>query len=109
MSYLNVDGAEKHKPVNHFNYSEADLAEKTLALHNLKIMYPTVSPYHAELIYDMCKNCSQEEIEALKVKADAPFKYNYTGLQEILNEKFKPMEPMTIGGSEKRPDGSIDI
>lgn len=98
MTSLNVEGMDKHKPINHFNYTEDDIAEKKLTLHNLKIMYPTVSTYHAELIYDMCKNSSKEEIEELKKKADAPFKYNYSGLQEILNEKFKPMEPMTISG-----------
>ena len=94
---MHVEGMERIKHKNHFNYTEDEIAEKKLTLHNLKIMYPDVSPYHAELVYDMCKNCSQEEIEALKIKADEPFKYNYTGLQEILDEKFKPMtEPITV-------------
>ena len=94
---MHVEGMERIKHKNHFNYSEDELAEKKLALHNLKIIYPDVSPYHAELVYDMCKNCSQEEIEALKIKANEPFKYNYTGLQEMLDEKFKPMsEPMVV-------------
>lgn len=104
MTSLNVEGMDKHKPINHFSYSEDELAEKKLTLHNLKIMYPTVSQYHADLIYDMCKNCSKEEIEELKIKADAPFKYNYTGLQEILDEKFKPMEPMTITSVKPKPE-----
>lgn len=94
---MHVEGMERIKHKNHFNYTEDEIAEKKLTLHNLKIMYPDVSPYHAELVYDMCKNCSQEEIEALKIKANEPFKYNYTGLQEILDEKFKPMtEPITV-------------
>lgn len=81
-----VDGLDRYKTINHFNYTEADLAEKKLALHNLKIMYPDVSPYYAGLIYDMCKNSTPEQIEEMKKKADAPFKYNYSGLQEILDE-----------------------
>ena len=94
---MHVEGMERIKHKNHFNYTEDELAEKKLTLHNLKIIYPDVSAYHAELVYDMCKNCSQEEIEALKIKADEPFKYNYTGLQEMLDEKFKPMtEPITV-------------
>jgi hypothetical protein len=27
------------------------------------------------MVYDMCKNCSPEEIEEIKKKADMPFKY----------------------------------
>lgn len=81
-----VEGLDRYKTDNHYNYTEADLAEKKLALHNLKIMYPDVSPYYAGLIYDMCKNNTEEQIEELKKKADAPFKYNYSGLQEMLDQ-----------------------
>jgi hypothetical protein len=32
--------------------------------------------YYAELIYDMCFNCSQEEIDKIKEKVETePFKY----------------------------------
>lgn len=83
---LEVPGIKRHVDINHFNYTEHDFAEKKLAMHNLKIMYPDVSEYHASLIYDMCKNSTPEQIEALKIKADQPFKYNYTGLQEELDK-----------------------
>jgi len=83
---LEVNGVERHKEINHFNYTEHDYAEKKLSLHDLKIMFPSVSEFHASLIYDMCKNSTPEEIEALKLKADQPFKYDYTGLQEVLDK-----------------------
>ena len=83
---LEVEGMKRHEAINHFNYTEHDFAEKKLTLHNLKIMFPDVSEHHASLIYDMCKNSTPEQIEALKLKADQPFKYNYTGLQEELDK-----------------------
>jgi hypothetical protein len=94
---LEVPGMKRHVDINHFNYTEYDFAEKKLAMHNLKIMYPDVSQYHASLIYDMCKNCTPEEIEALKIKADQPFKYDYTGLQEEL-DKIKQDLSFTVTG-----------
>jgi hypothetical protein len=97
---LEVEGMKRHVDINHFNYTEHDFAEKKLAMHNLKIMYPDVSQYHASLIYDMCKNCTPEEIEALKIKADQPFKYNYTGLQEEL-DKIKQDLSFTVTGVRK--------
>ena len=83
---LEVEGIKRHEAINHFNYTEHDFAEKKLSLHNLKIMFPDVSEHHASLIYDMCKNSTPEQIEALKLKADQPFKYTYTGLQEELDK-----------------------
>jgi len=94
---LEVEGMKRHEAINHFNYTEHDFAEKKLTLHNLKIMFPDVSEHHASLIYDMCKNCTPEQIEALKIKADQPFKYNYTGLQEEL-DKIKQDLSWTVTG-----------
>ncbi|AYR04610.1 hypothetical protein [Chrysochromulina parva virophage Larry] len=100
---LEVPGMKRHVDINHFNYTEHDFAEKKLAMHNLKIMYPDVSQYHASLVYDMCKNCTPEEIEALKIKADQPFKYNYTGLQEEL-DKIKQDLTFTVTGVTNEND-----
>jgi hypothetical protein len=70
-------------------------------------MYPDVSQYHASLIYDMCKNCTPEQIEALKIKADQPFKYNYTGLQEEL-DKIKQDLSWTVTGVTENENENID-
>lgn len=105
---LEVPGIKRHVDINHFNYTEHDFAEKKLAMHNLKIMYPDVSPYHASLIYDMCKNCTPAEIEALKIKADQPFKYNYTGLQEEL-DKIKQDLTFTVTGVNVNVNVNVNV
>ena len=84
---MDIKGIPRHKVENHFNYTDDQLAEKTLALAKLKTIYPTVQPYYAELVYDLCMNTDAEKIEAIKKKIEAtPFKYDYSGLQEELNK-----------------------
>ena len=68
MTTLEVDGMERHKQENPFNYTEDQLAEKKLALHNMKIIYPDVNEFYAEMVYDMCKNTDEAKIELLKQK-----------------------------------------
>ena len=94
---MEVNGLERAKHANVFNYTDDELADKKLALHNMKIIYPDVNPYYAELVYDMCKNNSQEDIEKLKEKCLEQFKYKerYSTLQEEL-DLVKPHEPITI-------------
>ena len=94
---MEVNGLERAKHANVFNYTDDELADKKLALHNMKIIYPDVNPYYAELVYDMCKNNSQEDIEKLKKKCLEPFKYKerYSTLQEEL-DLVKAHEPITI-------------
>jgi hypothetical protein len=93
--YINMDisGLPRHKPDNPFNYTEDDLAEKKLAMEKLKIIYPDVSPYYAEMVYDLCKNNAQAKIDEIKKKIEStPFKYDYSNLQEELN-KVKDAPP----------------
>lgn len=72
---------------NHFNYTDDQLAEKKLAIEKLKIIYPTVPSYYAELVYDLCANTDPVKIEEIKKKIEVtPFKYDYSGLQEELNK-----------------------
>jgi hypothetical protein len=49
---MEVNGLERIKHTNVFNYTDDQLAEKKLALHNLSIIYPDVNKYYAELVYD---------------------------------------------------------
>ena len=59
-----------------FNYTDDQLLNKQLALKTLKEIYPDVSTYYAELVYDLCSNSSQEEIDKIKEKVEnEPFKY----------------------------------
>lgn len=85
---MEVEGLERKKIDNPYNYTEDQLAEKKLALHNMKIIYPDVNEYYAEMIYDMCKNTDEAKIELLKQKIlNEPFKYKerYKTLQEELD------------------------
>ena len=73
---LAIKGYERRKHENPYNYTEAQLADKDLALKKLKEYYPNVPTYYAELVYDMCKNSTQEEIDKIKEKVETiPFKY----------------------------------
>ena len=83
---MDISGIPRHKAENHFNYTEDDLAEKKLAMEKLKIIYPTVPEYYAEMVYDMCKNTDATKIEEIKQKIETtPFKYNYENLQAELD------------------------
>ena len=84
---MDISGIPKHKAENHFKYSDDELAEKTLALETMKIIYKDVPTYYAELVYDLCKNTPKDKIEEIKQKIDStPFKYDYSNLQEELNK-----------------------
>ena len=84
---MDIKGIPRHKAENHFNYTEDQLAERTLAIEKLKIIYPTVPPYYAELVYDLCVNTDPVKIEAIKKKIEeTPFKYDYSGLQDELDK-----------------------
>ena len=84
---MDVRDIPRHKADNPFNYSDDDLAEKTLALEKMKLIYKDVPTYYAELVYDLCKNTDQSKIEEIKQKIETtPFKYDYSNLQEELNK-----------------------
>lgn len=83
---MDISGIPRHKAENHFNYSEDELAEKKLALEKMKIIYPDVNEYYAEMVYDMCKNTDLSKIEEIKQRVDSnPFKYDYSNLQAELD------------------------
>jgi len=84
---MDIKGIPRKKHDNPFNYTEDELAEKTLALEKMKIIYKDVPTYYAELVYDLCKNTAQDKIEEIKQKIEStPFKYDYSNLQEELNK-----------------------
>ena len=73
---LEVPGLERKKHENPFNYTDDELQEKQLALKTMKELYPDVSPFYAEIVYDLCKNNTQEYINDLKEKINnTPSKY----------------------------------
>jgi hypothetical protein len=68
---LAIPGYERKKHENPYNYSEAQLADKDLALKKLKDYYPTVPTFYAELVYDMCINTEQKKLEEIMKKVDS--------------------------------------
>ena len=105
---MEVEGLERKKQDNPYNYTEDQLAEKKLALHNMKIIYPDVNEFYAEVIYDMCKNTDEAKIELLKQKIlNEPFKYKerYKTLQEeldlIVNDTI--LNPIVVTGRNDQP------
>jgi hypothetical protein len=102
---MEVEGLERKKQDNPYNYTEDQLAEKKLALHNMKIIYPDVNEFYAEMVYDMCKNTDEAKIELLKQKIlNEPFKYKerYKTLQEeldlIVNTTI--LNPIVVTGNQ---------
>ena len=74
---MEVPGYSRKQHENPFDYTDDQLAEKQLALKTMKELYPDVPSYYAELVYDMCLNSSQEEIDKIKEKVEKePFKYS---------------------------------
>lgn len=84
---MDISGLPRKQPENPYKYTEDDLAEKKLAMEKLKIIYPTVPEYYAEMVYDLCKNSDQSKIEEIKQKIETtPFKYDYSNLQAELDK-----------------------
>jgi hypothetical protein len=80
---MEVPGFERKQHENLFNYTDDQLQEKQLALKTMKELWPDVPAYYAEIIYDMCKNSTPEQIEEIKKKCEEPFKY----AKKEINEK----------------------
>jgi hypothetical protein len=106
---MEVEGLERKKQDNPYNYTEDQLAEKKLALHNMKIIYPDVNEFYAEMVYDMCKNTDEAKIELLKQKIlNEPFKYKerYKTLQAeldlIVNDTI--LNPIVVTQPLDQPD-----
>ena len=110
---MEVEGLERKKQDNPYNYTEDQLAEKKLALHNMKIIYPDVNEFYAEMVYDMCKNTDEAKIELLKQKIlNEPFKYKerYKTLQAeldlIVNDTI--LNPIVVTGRVEEKEESAD-
>lgn len=81
---MEIEGYSRKQHENPFNYTDDQLAEKQLALKTMKELWSDVPTYYAEIVYDMCKNSSQEEIDKIKEKVEKePFKYSK-------NKKLEP-------------------
>lgn len=83
---MEIEGLERKQHENPYGYTDDQLLEKQLALKTMQELYPNVPKFYCELVYDMCKNKTQEEIDEIKHKVETtPFKYGtYSHLESLL-------------------------
>ena len=67
---LAIEGLERVKPDNPYNYTEQQLAQKDQYMRQIKILYPDVSPYWAEVALDICLTKSEEEQKEIMKRID---------------------------------------
>ena len=99
---MDISGIPRYEAPNPYNYTDDQLADKALAMAKMKIIYPTVDAYYAEMVYDMCVNTKKEELDEIKKRVETnPFKYNYANLQEELNKVKERSEQLLKEEKEK--------
>lgn len=98
---LAVPDIPRRQHPNHFNYTEDELAEKEVALKEMARLWPEVSTYYAEMVYDMCKNKSPEELEEIKKSViEKPSKYKAEGGEYFGCSVLTPEESEEINKKE---------
>lgn len=67
---LAIDGLERIKPDNPYNYTEEQLAQKDQYLRQIRLLYPDVSSYWAEVALDLCLTKSESEQKEIMRRID---------------------------------------
>ena len=67
---LAIEGLERVKPENPYNYTEEQLALKYQYMRQIKLLYPDVSQYWAEVALDICMTKSEEEQKEIMKRID---------------------------------------
>jgi hypothetical protein len=75
----------RRKHENPLNLTQDQLDLKAEQIARLKLLYPDVDPYWADIICDICLTKTQEEIDAIKARI-GPFNRDYSNLQNELNK-----------------------
>ena len=68
---LAIDGLERIKHDNPYNYTEEQLALKDQYMRQIKLLYPDVSQYWAEVALDLCMTKSNEEQKEIMERIDS--------------------------------------
>ena len=99
---LAVPDTQRIQHPNHFNYTEDELAEKEVALKEMARLWPEVSTFYAELVFDMCKNKSSEELEEIKKSVlEKPSKYKAEGGEYVGGSVLSAEEAEEINKVER--------
>jgi len=67
---LAIEGLERVKHENVYNYTEEQLAQKDQYMRQIKLMWPDVSQYWAEVALDICLTKSEEEQKEIMKRID---------------------------------------
>ncbi len=68
---LAIEGLERVKPENPYNYTEEQLALKDQYMRQIKLLYPDVSQYWAEVALDLCLTKSESEQKEIMKRIDS--------------------------------------
>ena len=68
---LAIEGLERVKAENPYNYTEEQLAQKEQYMRQIKLLYPDVSQYWAEVALDLCLTKSEEEQKEIMKRIDS--------------------------------------
>ena len=68
---LAIEGLERIKHENVYNYTEEQLALKDQYLRQIRLLWPDVSPYWAEVALDICMTKSEEEQKEIMKRIDS--------------------------------------
>ena len=67
---MELEGYSRKEEDNPYKYTEEQKQEKKIALKLMKELYPDVNDYYANMVYDLCKNTSDEDMEKMKYKIE---------------------------------------
>ena len=67
---LSIQGLNRVKHENPYNYSDEQLALKDQYLRQIKLLWPDINSYYAELALDICMTKSEEEQKEIMKRID---------------------------------------
>jgi|DEB0MinimDraft_6_1074348.scaffolds.fasta_scaffold96470_2 hypothetical protein len=68
---LSIQGLNRVKHENPYNYSDEQLALKDQYLRQIKLLWPDANSYYAELALDLCLTKSEEEQREIMKRIDS--------------------------------------
>jgi len=88
---LAIEGLERVKHENVYNYTEEQLAQKDQYMRQIKLMWPDVSQYWAEVALDICLTKSEEEQKEIMARIDSvPSKHKLP--KELTSNKIEILD-----------------
>ena len=88
---LSIDGLQRKTIDNPYNYTEEQLALKDQYMRQIKLLYPDVSQYWAEVALDICMTKSEEEQKEIMKRIDSvPSKHKLP--KELTSNKLEILD-----------------